>query len=114
MPPRTTRQLARRRAAWAWFAAALVFAVGFWILDGVISLLSHLPPRPFDFDPVILALFRVEGVLQAPRGWLRALWPGETTPQFLNGLTSLLNALLWGLGWRLLRRLQQGPAPSAH
>ena len=82
------------------------------MLDGVISLLSHLPSRPFDFDPVILALFRVERVLQAPRGWLRALWPGEGTPQALNWLTNLLNAFLWGLGWRLLRRLQRGPAPT--
>ena len=83
----------------------LIVYLGFFVLEGLIDLLSHLPPYPLSFDPVILALFRVERVILAPRSGLRALWPGEMTPGWLNGLTAMLNFLSWGAVVALVRRL---------
>ncbi len=82
----------------------LVVYLGFFVLEGLINLLSHLPPYPLSFDPVILALFRVERVILAPRSGLRALWPGEMTPGWLNVLTAGLNFLSWGAVVALVRR----------
>jgi hypothetical protein len=77
----------------------LVFAVLYFLvlelLDGLIFLLSHVPPKAANLDGLILKFYAVERLLAAPRGFLRSLWPWESTPPGFNILLTILNCLLW-------------------
>lgn len=79
----------------------LVFSVFYFLvlelLDGLIFLLSHVPPKAANLDGLILKFYAVERLLAAPRGLLRSLWPWESTPPGFNILLTILNCLLWGL-----------------
>ncbi|MBI3876360.1 MAG: hypothetical protein HY300_10480 [Verrucomicrobia bacterium] len=75
---------------------ALACYLALVLLDNLIFLLSHLPPRFLPADGLIVALTRVEQALTAPRWLLRRLWPSETTPAALNSLLAVLNSLVWG------------------
>jgi hypothetical protein len=75
---------------------ALLYYLVFFALDGVIFLLSHVPPKAMNLDPLLLKLANVEQFLVWPRLLLRWLWPGETTPGIFNYILPVLNALVWG------------------
>lgn len=76
--------------------ALLYFLVSF-VLDGVIFLLSHVPPKVVNLDSFLLKLGSVEQFLIWPRLLLRWLWRGETTPGIFNYVLPVLNALVWGM-----------------
>ena len=75
---------------------ALFYYLAFLALDGVIFLMSHVPPRVINLDDILLKLGDVERFLAWPRILLRKLWPGETIPETINSLLAVLNALIWG------------------
>src|SRR5258708_3345723 len=84
---------------------ALLYYAIFLLLGGLIFLLSHLPPKAVNLDPLILALFKVQHVLAWPRFLLIGLWPGEMTPGYLNLLSMLLACFVWGLLLAWLKNL---------
>ena len=75
----------------------LLYYLVFLALDAVIYLLSHVPPKAVELNSLVLFLFDLERVLAAPKTFLRWLWPGESTPRYLNLLVTLLNCVVWGL-----------------
>jgi len=77
---------------------------------GLIFVISHIPPRAVILDVVILALFKIEWVLIAPRKFLLWLWPGELTPVWLGFATTLSNSLLWGTVLAALKMFWHGAA----
>jgi hypothetical protein len=83
----------------------LLYYLVFLALDALIYLLSHVPPKAVDLNSLVLFLFDLERVLAGPKAFLRRLWPGESTPRYLNLLVTFLNCVVWGLGLAGLRRL---------
>jgi hypothetical protein len=76
---------------------AFFYYLAFLALDGVLFLLSHIPPKAVNLDALIVRLVEVEEFLAWPRVFLRHLWPGESTPTAFNYVLPLLNCLVWGL-----------------
>lgn len=76
---------------------AVLHYLVFISLEGVIFLLSHVPPKAVNLDGLVVTLFNAERILAAPRALLRWLWPSEHTPSLLNWALTALNSLVWGL-----------------
>jgi hypothetical protein len=76
---------------------AFLYGVVCVALNGLIFLLSHIPPGALNFDKVILKLGGLARFLAWPRILLRHLWPGEATSSIFNFILSGVNCLLWGL-----------------
>jgi hypothetical protein len=74
--------------------------------DGVIFLAAHVPPKAVDLDAPIRGLQTGYEILRAPRLVLRWLWPGESSPLWLNWLLTILNSLVWGVGLAGLKILR--------
>ncbi|MDB6016654.1 MAG: hypothetical protein JWR19_1143 [Pedosphaera sp.] len=83
----------------------LLYYLIFLALNGVIFLISHIPPKAVNLDHVALGLYAVEHALAAPRFLLRRLWPGEATPIYFQFLIALCNCLLWGFALAGLKAL---------
>src|SRR5690348_15685494 len=75
---------------------ALLFFVLLQCFDGLIFLLSHLPPQAVHLDGLLRVLGAVERFFILPRRMLRRLWPWETTPTILNYALAVINWLVWG------------------
>ena len=73
------------------------------LLRGLVFLFSHVPAASA-LDRVVLGLVSVEGVLMAPKNFLRWLWPAQATPAFLNLTLTILNSLLWGIALNVLTK----------
>jgi hypothetical protein len=86
------------------FLFAILFLFASLLLDALIVLLSHIPPKAINLDGLLLALGSVERFFAWPRVLLRHLWPGENTPAWLNQVAYILNYFFWGL---LLAGLQR-------
>ena len=81
--------------------AILFGVIHFFVLLGLEAttfLLAHLPTRVLQLDLLIIGLSLLILVLRWPRLVLMAVWPGETTPSFLNIALTILNSLIWGFG----------------
>ena len=65
-----------------WFG--LIFYLAWQCFNGVIFLLSHLPPSLVHWDWLLRRLGQVAGLFTLPRRILRSLRPDETTPAALN------------------------------
>ena len=79
-------------------------------LEGFIFLLAHFPPRVVSLDGLIVGLNGIETVLIAPKIFFRWLWPGQSSPGWLNTLLVVANSLVWGAvwaGWRRRKQLQK-------
>ena len=90
---------------------ALLFFVAWQCFNGVIFLLSHLPPGLVHLDWLLRGLGHLSRFFTWPRRFLRSLWPAETTPAALDYLLALLNWLLWGALaalWKALRLRRTG------
>jgi hypothetical protein len=86
------------------FLFALLYFVGSLLLDSIIFLLSHIPPKVFNLDALLLALGGAERFLAWPGLLLRRLWPGEITPAFFHVAALVANGLVWGIVLAGLRR----------
>ena len=77
----------------------LLYSVAFYLfllaLRGVSFLVAHLPSASA-LDKVLVAIVSVEGILTAPKRFLRMVWPSQATPGFLNMALTILNSLIWG------------------
>ena len=79
-------------------------------LEGLIFLLAHFPPRVVSLDWLILGLTGTEKFLIAPKLFLRWLWPGQSSPGWLNFFLLVANSLAWGValaGWRTWKTSRQ-------
>ncbi|EEF57546.1 hypothetical protein [Pedosphaera parvula] len=74
----------------------LLYYVVYLCLNGLIILLSHIPPKAFNLDPLILALYNIEVLLAWPRFLLRRLWPAASNPPFFGIILTVVNCLVWG------------------
>lgn len=83
---------------------ALLHYLALLCLEGVMFLVSHIPPKAVNLDGMILGLQYVQELLTAPRRFLLWLYPWENTPAGLGILLTLLNSLTWGLTLALLRK----------
>lgn len=95
----------KRRFIWQIIVFALVYYLLFFVLDGLIFLLAHIPPKAVNLDSLLLRLGEAEQLLAWPRFVLRCLWPGETTPTSFNYILPVLNCLVWGLTLTSLKAL---------
>ncbi|MBI3851435.1 MAG: hypothetical protein HY298_14340 [Verrucomicrobia bacterium] len=82
---------------------SLLHFVAMVSVDGVIFLLAHVPPKAANLDAPIRGLQWLYEVLHAPRMVLRSLWPGESSPLWLNWLLTVLNSVAWGSGLSVLK-----------
>jgi hypothetical protein len=87
------------------FLFALLYFLASLLLDSIILILSHIPPRVFNLDALLLALGGVERFFAWPRLLLRRLWPGERTPALFNHAALAANCLVWGMLLAGLRRI---------
>ncbi len=107
--PPTQAKISRR-----WWLV-LFWSAGHWLalelLRFAMDLMTRLPLIGPHLDPVVGGLIWLERLLVFPRMALRHLWWSDTTPGWLLPLFTLLNSLLWGLGfhcWFLWRRRVKG------
>ena len=98
--------MSRRYLKLALLCALLHFAVSL-VVAGLVFLLSAVPPKAANVDGLILALWKVQFVLAAPRKLFLWLWPGESTPGILSLLATLFNSTTWGCGLAGLRMIWQ-------
>ncbi|HEX4647007.1 MAG TPA: hypothetical protein VH598_15495, partial [Verrucomicrobiae bacterium] len=97
--------LMNRRTVTQILIFSVLYYLVFLLLNGLIFLLSHVPPKAANLDGLILKFYTVERLLAAPRGFLRALWPWESTPPGFNVLLTILTCLLCGAGLAGLKTL---------
>lgn len=77
------------------------------ILDAVVFLFAHFPPKLIDLSPVVIGISYLQQGLNLPRILLRHLWLSEVTPGWLNFTLTVVNSLCFGAiwyGWRKWRR----------
>src|ERR1041384_4956762 len=88
------------RAHWR---SILLFALGYYLLilliEGVIFVFSHLPPRVVHLDSAILKLAEVESLLLWPWRGLLWLWGfmSEKLPRPVSFMFKVCNSLFWGV-----------------
>lgn len=82
------------KCALAW---GLAHFICYTLLDGLLYLMIHIPPRAVNIDSLILAVHFVFKILHFPRDLLRWLWPGETSFWLLNFATKAGVSVCWGM-----------------
>src|SRR5437773_8962636 len=75
----------------------LLYYVLYLCLNEIIILMSHVPPKSFNLDRLILILYNIEVFLAWPRFLLRKLWPAASNPPFFSIILTVFNCLVWGL-----------------
>ncbi len=100
------------RKGWrGWLPRILIYAAVHYllllILDSVVFLFAHFPPKLVDLSPVVIGITFIQQGLNLPRILLRHLWFSEITPGWLNLALTILNSLAFGAlwwAWRQWRR----------
>ncbi len=67
------------------------------LLAGLLFLLSHIPPRAANLDPLILFFQWIYDILYLPIATVRWLWPGESSPWLLNIMARIGGSAMVGL-----------------
>jgi hypothetical protein len=65
--------------------------------DLVLFLFTHLPPAAIQIDGLIRIALIPYRILLFPRPQIRQLWPGESTPSWLNIACAIAASVLWGI-----------------
>lgn len=76
-------------------------------LSGLIFLVSQIPPKAVQLDPLISVLVGAENVLVAPRRLAFACWPFESTPAGAGLVLTILNSAAWGIAVTLFLAFRQ-------
>ena len=87
---------------------ALLHFIALALLAACLFLLIHIPPRAASLDPLILFFHWIYEGLYLPIAAIRWLWPGETSPWWLNLSVRIIGHGVVGVagatGFRLWRR----------
>jgi hypothetical protein len=84
---------------------ALLYYLVFLTLDGLIHLLSLVPPRAVNLNSLVLILFSLSTFSPRQIFFCAGSGPVKAHPVFFNPLVTFSNCLVWGLALAGSRKL---------